>query len=95
MARSIVFDVFARDQVLTLGSNAARLKFCGEGRGDMSYLSRHDYLSYPGLTEDSTIHLWCQCLWMLIAASVALQYTLDEILSFGRSFDVNSHVFGL
>ena len=95
MARCIGFDVFARDQVLPLGSKAARLKLGIEGRGDMSYLSRPDYLSYPGLTEDSTIHLWCQCLWILIAASVALQYTLDEILSFGRSFDVNSHVFRL
>ena len=35
----------------------------------MSYLSRHDYFSYPGLTEESTMHLWCQCLWILIAAS--------------------------
>ena len=24
----------------------------------MSYLSRHDYFSYPGLTEESTMHLF-------------------------------------
>ena len=45
MARCIGFDVFARDQVLPLGSKAARLKLGIEGRGDMSYLSRPDYLS--------------------------------------------------
>ena len=28
-------------------------------------------VSYPGLTEHSTMHLWCQCLWILIPASVA------------------------
>ena len=44
------FDAFARDQHLPLGSIAP------------SYLIRHNYLSYPGLTEDSTMHLWCECL---------------------------------
>ena len=28
-------------------------------------------VSYPGLTEHRAMHLWCQCLWILIPASVA------------------------
>ena len=53
------FDAFARDQKLLLGSIAPI--FFG-GNEHTSYLIRHNYLSYPGLTEDSTMHLWCECL---------------------------------
>ncbi len=45
-------------KILPLGSNAAGWNLLdSEGKGYRSYLSWHSYLSYPGLTEHSTIHL--------------------------------------
>ena len=43
-----------------------------EGKGRRSYLSRHSYLSYPGLTEDSTMHAFMASVFVdFIVASVA------------------------
>ena len=72
MARSIRFDALQRTKSCPLVAMRSGWNFWGiEGKGHMSYLSRHDYFSTPGLAEHRTMHLWFQCWWILNAASVA------------------------
>ena len=65
----LCFDAFARDQDLPLGSNLAGLLV--KNTGVISVDTVTCDLSDPGLTEDSAMHLWSQCLSILNVACVA------------------------